>query len=180
MNKIYGSKSDYAPVKREGTQIVVCYGYEEVGKNDATWFEVSLPAEKYPMLSFADVKEVIENDINAQTDMKILSGFAWTPESGEPISVWLSAENQRNFSEAQRMAEKYGNQVLPLTFKLGETEDGTPVYHTFETVAELDDFYVKAFAFVNQCLTEGWQRKDAIDWAPYEALFPKTEEGSNA
>lgn len=180
MNKIYGSKNDYAPVKREGTQIVVCYGYEEVGKNDATWFEVSLPAEKYPMLSFADVKDVIENDINAQTDEKILTGFVWTTEGGDPIKVWLSMENQSNYSEAYHIAERKPESILPVTFKLGELPDKTPVYHTFETFEELESFYLSGAAFKNQCLNEGWARKDNIDWAPYEALFPKTEGGSNA
>lgn len=182
MNKMSGKKSDFALMRSESTRIVIGYDQQKVkGQKDLyEWYEVYLNKNQTPQITFGMVKQTIEEDINAQTDMKILSGFAWTPEGGEPISVWLSAENQRNFSEAQRMAEKYGNQVLPLTFKLGETEDGQPVYHTFETVAELDDFYVKAFAFVNQCLTEGWQRKDAIDWAPYEALFPQQEPEPNS
>jgi hypothetical protein len=58
---------------------------------------------------------------------------------------------------------------------LGEADDGTPVYHTFETVEELDGFYVQAFSYVNQCLTEGWQRKDAIDWSPYEEALSAVE-----
>ena len=74
------------------------------------------------------------------------------------------------------MAEKYGEAVLPLRFKLGEDSEGNPVYHTFETVAELDAFYTQAFRYVNQCLNEGWQRKDSIDWEPYKELFPEPEE----
>lgn len=172
MKKIYGSKNDYAPLKREGTQIVVSYGYEKNGKNGATWYEVSLPASKYPLLSLANVKEAIIADINANTDQQILSGFTWTPEGGAPINVWLSEENQRNFSEAQRIAMIMPDSILPVTFKLGEQEDGTPIYHDFTTSEELTSFYLQAVAFINATLAEGWLRKDSIDWAPYEALFP--------
>lgn len=112
--------------------------------------------------SMAEVKEFVLGVINKQTDEKILSGFVW---NGKP--VWLSAENQRNFSEAQRMAAE-NDSVLPLTFKLGEDENGEPVYHTFQTASELTEFYTAAFAYINKCLNEGWQKKDSVDWTPYE------------
>jgi len=171
MEKIFGLTKDYGPMRSDATRVVICYGRESVDNEHSTWYEVYLPKKQNTLVGINEVKEAIIADINAQTDEKILSGFVW-----DNISVWLSAENQRNFSEAQRMAEKYGSSVLPLTFKLGETGDGTPVYHTFETVEELDGFYTQAFSYVNQCLTEGWQRKDAIDWTPYEALFPNAEQ----
>ena len=119
--------------------------------------------------TLAEVKDFVNAVINAQTEEKILKGFQWT-QSGEEeaVNVWLSEENQRNFSEAQRMAEKYGSAVLPLTFKLGEQEDATPVYHTFETFEELNQFYLAAFAWVNRCLQEGWNEKDSFDFTPYE------------
>ena len=116
-------------------------------------------------LSLSDVKDAIVKDINDRTDEKILSGFVWNDKP-----VWLSSENQFNFSEADRKAEKNAD-ILPITFKIGE-QDGTPVYHTFETYEELDGFYTLAFAYINQCLVDGWREKDSIDWAPYEALFP--------
>ena len=60
------------------------------------------------------------------------------------------------------------------------TEDKQPIYHTFETFEELDRFYVGGVAYINQCLNEGWARKDSIDWTPYEALFPQPNEDSQA
>lgn len=178
MNKICGNKSDFAFLREDASRIVIGYDCKKIeGKDLYEWYEIYIYKKKKSSVSFQDVKDAILEDINAQTDIKILSGFVWTPEGGEPINVWLSTENQRNFSEAQRMAEKYGSVVLPLKFKLGETEDEQPMYHTFETVVELDDFYVRAFSFVNQTLAEGWQRKDNIDWTPYEeALEPVTKE----
>lgn len=180
MNKIYGLKSDYAPVKREGTQIIVSYGYEAIDKKEGTWYEVSLPAANYPLLSFADVKDAIEGDINADTDQKIISGLIWTPAAGgDPIPVWLSTENQFNFKSAYDLAVQKNGATLPVTFKMGEDENGNPVYHTFETMEDADDFYLHAVAYINQTLADGWAKKDGIDWEPYKALFPETEQ-SNA
>ena len=162
MNKVYGLKSDYAAVKKDASRVIVCYGFEEVDGENATWYEVYLPMSQMQQLNINVVKEAVYGDINARTDDNILEGFVWND-----IKVWLSAENQRNFSEAQRMASAIPS-ILPLTFKLGETEEEEPVYHTFESVEELDGFYVSAFAYINQCLNQGWQEKDAIDWQPYE------------
>lgn len=174
MNKFYGLTTDYIPVRKDASRIIVSYEKQDVNETHCTWYEVYFYKKQHPYLTLQDVKDAIISDINSQTDEKILSGFVWTPVGGEPINVWLSAENQRNFSEAQRMAEKYGEAVLPLRFKLGEDAEENPVYHVFETVAELNSFYAEAFAFVNQCLNEGWARKDSIDWSDYEVFFPVT------
>ena len=119
------------------------------------------------------MKDAILGDIDAQTDAKILNGYEFTPDGEEnPIVVWLSKESQTNFSEAHRL------QVIPVKFKLNETEDKQPIYHTFETFEELDRFYKGGVQYINQCLNEGWARKDAIDWTPYEEYFPKNDNNS--
>ena len=173
-NKFYGKKTEYLPIREDRTRTIVSYGQESVSDTHCTWYEVYFSKSENPSPSIEQIKDAVIADINTQTDKKILSGFVWTPVGGEPINVWLSAENQRNFSEAQRMAEKYGDRVLPLRFKLGEDAEENPVYHVFETVEELDNFYAEAFAFVNQCLNEGWTRKDSINWSDYEVFFPVT------
>ena len=116
--------------------------------------------------SIEQVKEAVNADIDAQTDAKILNSYEFTPDgASEPITVWLSKENQTNFSEAHRL------QIVPVKFKLNETEDKQPIYHTFETFEELDRFYKGGVQYINYCLNVGWARKDAIDWAPYEAAL---------
>ena len=113
------------------------------------------------------VKQIVDKHVNAKTDARILSGFQWNG-----INVWLSEENQRNFSEAQRVALMTNGQSLPVTFKLGEDAGGNPVYHEFTSVEELTGFYLAAVAFIQQCLAEGWQEKDSIDWSLY--IVPTT------
>lgn len=175
-DKVYGRKEIYIPIREDVTRHIISYGLEPLSDSvHATWYEIVFYKKEHPSINFDEVKEAILNDINSQTDEKILSGFVWTPVGGEPINVWLSDENQRNYSEADRKAKDSPELVLPVTFKLGEDADKNPVYHTFETYAELDGFYMQAFRYINQCLNEGWQRKDSIDWNDYSVFFPVTE-----
>ena len=90
------------------------------------------------------VKDAIIADINARTDEKIVGGLVWTPQAGgDPIPVWLSTENQFNFKSAYDLAVQKQGATLPVTFKMGEDEEGNPVYHTFETMEDADDFYLE-------------------------------------
>jgi len=180
MKKIQGTLSDFAYFKEEGGRYVIGYGLKELGNSLYEWFEVYLYKRQQGIVTLADVKNAIIGDINARTDEKILSGFVWTPEgSEEGIPVWLSTENQFNFKSAYDLAIQKQGATLPVTFKLGEQEDGTPVYHTFETLEDADDFYLKAVTYINQTLAAGWQEKDSIDWAPYENLFPDADQAQS-
>ncbi|MBQ4589116.1 MAG: hypothetical protein IJA95_07500 [Bacteroidaceae bacterium] len=98
---------------------------------------------------------------NEKIDKKILEGFVWND-----MSVWLSTENQFNYKAAYDLAIQTGGMNLPIKFKFGTTDE--PVYHTFETLEELSDFYVKAMAYINTCLEEGWIEKDSINWEDYK------------
>ena len=170
-----GKSGDFAYLKEDGSRMVVGYGLKELENGLWEWYEVELNKKQVNQVSLQVVKDAIIADIDAQTDEKILDGYEFTPEGEEqPITVWLSKESQTNFSEAHRL------QIVPVKFKLNETEDKQPIYHTFETFEELDRFYVVGVAYINQCLNEGWARKDSIDWTPYEALFPQPNEDSQA
>lgn len=109
-----------------------------------------------PLTDAEKVKKAIVDYIDARTDERILSGFVWNG-----VKVWLSAENQRNFSEGQRAAMITSGQSLPITFKLGQDSEGRPAYHEFTTIEELTGFYLQAVAYINQCLVDGWAKKDA-------------------
>ena len=170
--KTSGLRADFAPIRDEGTRITICYGLTKANGDLYEWYEIYLPKKQNAQLNFQMVKDAIIADIDAQTDENILDGYEFTPDGEEqPITVWLSKESQTNFSEAHRL------QIVPVKFKLNETADKQPIYHTFETFEELNRFYVGGVAYINQCLNEGWARKDSIDWEPYaqaiENLKPK-------
>ena len=179
MAKMCGNGADFALVKQERSRTIVGYELRRLeGSALSEWHEVYFPRKVVDLPSIEQVRKAVEDDINAQTDAKIISGFVWTPKAGgDPIPVWLSTENQFNFKSAYDLAVQKQGATLPVTFKMGEDADGNPVYHTFETMEDADDFYLQAVAFVNQTLADGWQRKDSIDWEPYaqaiENLKPK-------
>jgi hypothetical protein len=168
-----GNGADFALVKQERSRTIVGYELRRMeGSALSEWHEVYFPRKVVDLPSIEQVKEAVNADIDAQTDAKILNGYEFTPDgASEPITVWLSKESQTNFSEAHRL------QIVPVKFKLNETDDKQPIYHTFETFEELDRFYKGGVQYINYCLNVGWARKDAIDWEPYaqaiDALKPK-------
>lgn len=175
MNKVNGKKASFAPIREDGSRITICYGLKKLSGDLYEWLEVYLPKKQTSTLSLQTVKDVIIADINARTDEKIVSEMVWTPQAGgDPIPVWLSQENQFNFKSAYDLAVQKQGATLPVTFKMGEKDDGTPIYHTFETMADAEDFYLQAVGYINQCLAAGWQEKDSIDWTPYENYFNHT------
>ena len=163
MSRMNGPKECFVPIREDASQVIVSYEKVSDGKKNAFWHEVYFFKKKNAKPTLFQIKEAVFADIDAQTDAKILNGYQFTPDGAEePIIVWLSKENQTNFSEAHRL------QIVPVKFKLNETEDKQPIYHTFETFEELDRFYKGGVQYINQCLNEGWARKDGIDWEPYE------------
>lgn len=192
MNKVFGKKTDFAPIKEDASRVIISYGYVEVDEENATWLEIYLYKKQISQITLADVKAAIIADIDAQTDGKILEGYEWTilhgdetkakkdRRIGETIKVWLSRENQDNFKEAHRLACLDATKVIPIKFKINEDEDKKAIYETFKTFDELNQFYLGAFAYIKQnCLDAGWVEKDSIDFSPYEEFFPVVENNAN-
>lgn len=160
-------KSKYVPLSKMGRRWRLHFGFEpyyEVDKdgnktetNLGTWTEIWLSGKP----SIEQVKGIILNAMNKDIDKKILSGFIW-----KDMSVWLSIENQFNYKAAYDLAIMSQGHSLPVTFKFGSTN--SPVYYTFESLEDISDFYVSAMTYISTYLTEGWKKKDSIDWTVYE------------
>ena len=115
-----------------------------------------LPKKQLSQLTFADVKTAIIGDIDERVKSLIIGGMKWNDKP-----VWLSIENQLNFTNA----------TAPVTLKIGEQEDGTAIYEDFDTEEKLTAFCAACNAHKQNALTAGWAEKDGIDWAPYEDYF---------
>lgn len=177
MNKYNGKQEDFSYIREDRSRIAIGYEFKKAKNGLYEWYEVYLYKKQHTTIDFELVKKTILDDINAQTDEKIVNGMVWTPASGgNPIPIWLSKENQFNFKSAYDLAVQTNGATLPVTFKMGEDIEGNPIYHTFETMEDANDFHLKAVAHINQCLNEGWQRKDSIDWNNYLSFFPVTKE----
>lgn len=123
-----------------------------------------LETELFRKPTMEDVKDFALGIENAKTDQKILSGFVWNG-----MSVWLSSENQFNYKAAYDLAVQSEGKSLPVIFKFGTTDN--PIYHTFETLEDITDFYSSAITYINNTLADGWKKKDSLDWSEYETLL---------
>ena len=150
--KIYGITERHDEVVRRGLEWYLYFGQGKDGQGDYVLRKVYDYKPTGEELR-ADITELV----NKSVDEKILTGYVW---NGMP--VWLSSENQFNYKSVYDLALR-DSSVLPLKFKMGEDADGNVVYHTFETIDELSDFYVGAIKYINNCINEGWTEKDAID-----------------
>lgn len=182
-------KTDFAPVKRMGGMYQLMFHKEDVTEpvyqlddnGERVIGEDGSPVitgEKETSLCSALVElfheKVTEESVRSKlakyydsiTDWKILSGFEW-----RGMKVWLSMENQFNYKAAYDLAVQTNGASLPVTFKFG---DSTPVYHTFNTLEEISDFYTSAISYVNSVLADGWARKDSLDWSEYERLLAES------
>lgn len=168
--KVFGLISDFQLVKEDASRVIIAYGKTDVDAKHAEWHEVVFYKKQNAKPTVEQVRKAVEADINARTDQKILVGFVWNDKK-----VWLSSENQFNFKAAFDLAMQTEGASLPVKFKLGEDENGDPIYHTFTSINSFKDFYTKAIAFINGCLNEGWEEKDGIDYSAYEPLLPTGE-----
>lgn len=111
--------------------------------------------------SLDEIKDVILDYYNSKIDETIISGFIWNE-----MQIWLTKENQFNYKAAFDLAMQTNGSNLPIVFKFGTTSE--PIYYSFTTIEELNDFYTKAIAYINATLKTGWNEKDAIDFTKYE------------
>lgn len=112
-----------------------------------------------------EIRERIPEAINDDTDEKILSGFTYNGHR-----VWLSLEDQMNYKGAYDLCVQTGGQgVLPLTIKIGTTDN--PHYETFDTVEGFTAFYLSMFAYIQQTLSAGWAKKDAVNYEEYDTAL---------
>lgn len=133
---------------------------ESEEKNGVTFLETEIILKNRKPTIY-DVKNAVYEGVNKMVDEDIISGFVWND-----MPVWLSSENQFNYKAAYDLCVQTNGENLPVVFKFGSTEN--PIYHKFETIEELSDFYIKAMKHISDTLAAGWAMKDSIDWDKYK------------
>lgn len=177
MIKLFGKQENYKIVSKDGNLWTIRWGWEpwkdEEGKEIDMGYWSEHPFFSKPNIN--EVRQLILNAINSDTDYKILTGFNWeVPVEGElaegeeplRINCYLSTENQFNYKAAYDLAHQTQGASLPFVLKFGSDE--APKYYEFKTLEEFSGFYQAAIGFINATLQEGWIKKDGIDWAEYE------------
>lgn len=160
MEKIYGATERQDGLYKIGrNKWELFYGFGKDNPDDETGYNWRQKFKQKPGL--ADIRAIIKETINNETDRKILEGFVW---KGMP--VWLSTENQFNYKAAYDLAVQTNGATLPVRFKFGT--DAAPVYYTFETLDDFSNFYTQAMGHINTVLNEGWEEKDLVDSITFE------------
>lgn len=157
MEKIYGAagrQDGLYQIGRNKWELIYGYGEDEAGAYN--WRKRWRGAK--PCLE--EVKAEINAQIDANTDEAIHHGLVWNDEP-----VCLDIETQTNILG---VLVAIGTMTWPLTFKLGERRDGTPVFHDFANAEEFGQFAQAATIYKQQCYSNGWQEKAAIEWEVYK------------
>lgn len=161
--KVYGAEAaQNGIIVLSEKNCVIFYGY---GTDELGGWNWRKDYDHIPTV--AEVRSDIEALVNDQTDEIILTGLKW---NGKP--VYLSSENQFNFKAAHDLAKETEGAILPIKFKLGEDENGEPVYHTFTKVEVLADFVTHIFTHIQTTIKAGWTEKDSIDYSLYQVSEP--------
>lgn len=186
MNKINGKQSDFALMSTDGTQIIIGYNLKKIeGADLYEWWEITIPKTQINQLTLQNIKNAIIKGIDDRTDEKILCGYPWTvlhgDDAGKNVKVWLTKENQTNYKAKYDLHyQKPEALTFPTTYKIAEDDDKNAIFEEFENFNELEHFYLGGIAYIEATVQAGWAEKKAIDWAPYEALFPQKEQTQNA
>ena len=182
MIRTFGLKTDFAPISIVNNTYKISWDYQDA--KDPIMIENGVDEEGNPKMepsgeyidtdyafwvskkfyqkpSIEYLKNIILDYYDKETDNKILSGFKWNN-----MPVWLSTENQFNYKAAYDLAVQTEGTSLPVTFKFGDRLN--PVYYTFESLEDFTAFYTSAISYINNCLAEGWQKKDSINWNDYQ------------
>lgn len=157
MEKIYGTKQRQDGIVHIGrSKWILFYGFGKDNESDENGWEYRHTFDHKPTLS--EVRELVVSTIDNTTHEKIVNGLVWNGES-----IYLSIENQLNFAAIERSQSI----PFPLTLKINELADGTPVYHTFENTDDYTAFYQAVTMHITETLQNGWEEKDSIDLSFY-------------
>ena len=163
MSKTYGLKTEFAFVRQDASRIIVSYNRkDEADGQHCTWEQVCFYKKQTASPTKEQIKDAIIKDINRRTTERIVGTLSWNQKP-----VWLSAENQQDWKAAFDRALQTDGANLPLRFKIGEDQDGQPVYHTFTSLNAFTDFWDTCQRHIYQCRQDGWQMKDSMDWSLY-------------
>ena len=166
--EVKNKKTQYQPIKMvNDNNVIVMWDYKPILKVNAKGETVETPLAVWQEARFDhkpslnEIKNVVLAYYNQQIECEILKGLKW-----HDMQIWLSTENQFNYKAAYDLAVQTNGATLPMTFKFGDDEN--TVYYEFTNMDEFTDFYMSSINHVQKTLSEGWLKKDSINWSLFE------------
>lgn len=176
MKTVYSNNckiSDYNPIYKQDSNYVVCFNKypsiitTKVLRNGRYENEKATSTNcGYNYILFdhkpnvEEIKKEFNDIINESISKKIKRGFIYDGKR-----IHLTKENQMNYKTNYDLAIQTYGQNLP--YKIKCENNGKTEYLVFETTAEFTKFYLDMNKHINNCLEEGWKRKDSIDYSQY-------------
>ncbi|MGN0235842.1 MAG: hypothetical protein ACI4BD_05990 [Paludibacteraceae bacterium] len=160
--KSVGLDSSYSHIKKKNGVVIVSYGKESVVDTESENDTSNEDVVGFYQTSYRGVPSVstilkdITEDINSRAQHEILYGFCY-----EGVPVYLSVENQLNFSSAYNGA-LLNDTYSPITLRLS-----TDNYKTFDSIDELKMFVLEYTKYIQSVLQKYWEIKDAIEKEDY-------------
>lgn len=108
-----------------------------------------------------ELRDAITSFIDAKCKKRIIENFVFNE-----IPVYLSPEQQSNITANYNHARATKGTSLPYTIKGGTVAQ--PVYITFASMAEFEEFYGQMLNHITTEQTKCWQEKDSIDYDDYK------------
>lgn len=160
-------KSSYKPVKYRNGITVASYDMKTITsesdeKNSNSQEEVvscrqiAYTGKPNAQTIYAD----IINDIDSRAKNDIYNGFSY---NNKP--VYLSLENQQNFSAAYTLA-KITDMAEPVTLRISFAN-----YLTFTKITDLENFINTYTRYINDTLKKYWTMKENINQNYYEFIY---------
>lgn len=160
--KSVGLESSYSTIKLKNGVLIVSYGKEalvneeqaqDASDENVVCFYQTVYRGK-PSVSTI-IKDICD-DIDTRAKDEIQNGFVY-----EDIPVYLSVENQLNFSSAYSIAS-IGYTFAPITLRLS-----TDNYKTFNSLDELRMFIIEYTEYIQYVLKKYWSIKDKLNTNDY-------------
>lgn len=118
-----------------------------------------------------EIKDIILDTINEETDRRILEGFSWR---GLPV---LFTEEQKFTHEAAYNLAKELNAAgvyQPIELKMSEDGERNDITYRFEDFAELQAYHTAAFLYQQKVYAEAAAERKDIDWSRYDTVIDLT------
>lgn len=160
--KSVGLESSYSTIKLKNGVVIVSYGKEvlvneeqaqDASDENVVCFYQTVYRGKP---SVSTIIKDIRDDIDTRAKDEIQNGFVY-----EDIPVYLSVENQLNFSSAYNIAS-IRDTFAPITLRLS-----TDNYKTFNSLDELRMFIVEYTEYIQSTLKKYWSIKDKLNTNDY-------------
>lgn len=175
MERCFVIKEQYKLIEKhpDNTGYLIYWDYqpneydESVGLETGTCYRMLAPYKK-PTVNL--VKLIINNTYNNIAEETIFSGFKWNGKT-----VYLTAENQRNYSTMYNLCGLDPDKFLPYTINTGSDEEGHE-YVTFNNMEEIENFYLAYNEFIINTLAKCREDKDAMDYTLYEEALKEVDD----